>query len=401
MAKRKKKSGGGGFGGGAKPGPRRMHDFGGPPLDFTMSARSSDQSMKLIQKAILSQGIQTPEELGKFLNERMIGRPLDDLAAEFAGEGPKSELDRAEELMDGLAEDASSVQIRRTAGKALEISPYCLSAWLALGVDEDDPAKALEYFDQGIEKGRSRFDALIGSLEEGQGLWGWIEARDFMRLQHQRALVLEVLGDFEQAVEAYEEMHTLNPGDNQGVRGDLLRLLMVFRRIDDARALVNRFPDDADVAMVYGRAFLSFVETMDRTGFDLTDLKDAGAPIPPPAAVKRLGREFDDAKKQLRRAVKMNPFVPWIMTHPQLMEAEAADMVAYGGAAEALVYSQKWAVVWFAAALPFIAMTASMGSDPLRLAKTDFMREELLEILGQLESSHGIPWWEDFDSGES
>jgi hypothetical protein len=83
------------------------------------------------------------------------------------------------------------------------------------------------------------------------------------------------------------------------------------------------------------------------------------------------------------------------------MEAEAADMVAYGGAAEALVYSQKWAVVWFAAVLPFIAMTASMGSDPLRLAKTDFMREELLEILGQLESSHGIPWWEDFDSGES
>ena len=81
MAKRKKKSGGGGFGGGAQP--RRMHDFGGPPLDSGMPARSSDLSMKLIQKAIMSQGIQTPGELEKFLNERLVGKPLDELVKEF------------------------------------------------------------------------------------------------------------------------------------------------------------------------------------------------------------------------------------------------------------------------------------------------------------------------------
>ena len=326
MAKRKKKPGGGG----AKPGPRRMHDFGGPPLDFDMPAHSSDQSMKVIQKALMSQGIQTPEELEKFLNERLVGKPLDELAAEFTEE-PKTDLDHADWLMDGVDENTPPVEVRRMAKQALKISPWCVSAWLALGDRRKIPPRRWRYFDQGIEHGRVRFDGLIEALEEGQGIWGWIEARDFMRLLHERAMVLEVLGDYEEAVEAYEEMLALNPGDNQGVRGDLLRLLMVFRRIDDGWALVHRFPDDADVAMAYGRAFLGFVETMDRTGFDLTDLEAPDAPKTPPAALKRLGREFDPAKKHMKRAVKANPFVPWIMTHPQLMEAEAGDMVAYGG----------------------------------------------------------------------
>lgn len=140
---------------------------------------------------------------------------------------------------------------------------------------------------------------------------------------------------------------------------------------------------------------------MERTGFDMSDLEVPGLAESPPEAMMRLGPEFGSAKKLLKRAMKTNPFVPWIMTHSQLMEAEAGDMVAFGGAAEALVYSQKWAFLWYAAGLPFFALTTSMGSDPLRLAKSDFIREKLLEVFGQLESSNGIPWWEDFEAGES
>ena len=42
-----------------------------------------------------------------------------------------------------------------------------------------------------------------------------------------------------------------------------------------------------------------------------------------------------------------------------------------------------------------------LGSDPLRLVKSDCIREELLEVMGQLESLDAGPWWEDFDNEES
>jgi len=397
MAKRKKKLGGGGFGGGAKPGPGGMHDFGGPPLGFGMPARNPDQSMKLIQKAIMSQGIQTPEELEKFLNERMVGKPLDELAAEFADEGPKTELDRAEYLMDGLAEDASPDEIRRTAEQALELTPYCIAAWLALATQEEDPAKALEFCDQGIEKGRVRFDGLIESLEEGQGIWGWIEARDFMRLLLERALRLEGTGDPEEALEVYQEMLTLNPGDNQGVRGDMLRLLMVFRRLEDARDLLNRFPTDPTTDMAYGRALLGIVETVDRTGYQMPAKGASGTSNVPAALAKSLGPEFHGAIQLLKRAVKGNPFVPLMMREPQIMGVEIPDMVIYGGPFEAAVYTRKWAVIWYASGLPMVMMLAHYPTNPERLLKSGEYSEELAEVLDQTEHLVDIAWWEKFD----
>ena len=284
----------------------------------------------------------------------------------------------------------------KTEEKALEIAPYCISAWLALGVHEEDHAKALEYFDQGIEKGRVRFDGLIESLEEGLGMWGWVEARDFMRLLHQRALVLEALGQHEQAAEVYEEMLTLNPGDNQGVRGDLLRLLMVFRRLEDVRKLLNRFPDDGDVAMAYGRALLRIVETVDRTGYQMP-VKSPDKPSNPSALAKSLGPEFNDALKELKRAVKMNPFVPLMMREPQVMGIEADDMVIYGGPFEAVIYTQKWAAIWYVAGLPMVMMLAHYPTSPDRLIKTRSIAEELAEVIAETNDLDEIPWWEKFD----
>lgn len=374
-----------------------MHDFGGPPADSDPARRTSDQSIKLIQKAIMSQGIQTPDELEKFLNERVVGKPLDELAAEFEGDAPKNDFERAESLMDGLDEDASPAEVRGTAEQALKLSPYCIAAWLALGSLEEDPADALEFCDRGIEHGRVRFDALIESLEEGQGIWGWIEARDFMRLMHERAMRLEELGEFEDAIETYREMLSLNPGDNQGVRGDALRLLVVFRRLDEARKLLERFPNDSTVDMAYGRALLSIVETVERTGYQMPAKGSPGGPSSPSALAKSLGSEFNDSIKLLKRALKANPFVPLMMGEPQIMGIEIADMVMFGGPLEAAVYTQKWAAIWYAAGLPMVMMLAQYPTNPERLVKSRGLAEELAEVLAQAEELDDIPWWEKFE----
>ena len=50
--------------------------------------------------------------------------------------------------------DASRSEVRRIAREALALSPECLDAWLALGLEQDDPKLALASFEQGIARGR-------------------------------------------------------------------------------------------------------------------------------------------------------------------------------------------------------------------------------------------------------
>lgn len=348
----------------------------------------------------MAQGIQTPEELEKFLNERIVGKPLDVLAKEFGDMKPKNDFERAEALMDRLAEDASPAEVRRAAQQSLELSPYCIAAWLVLSQLEEDPKQALKICDEGIEKGRVRFDGLIESLEEGQGLWGWIESRDFMRLLLERAFRLEELGDLEEALVVYQEMLSLNPQDNQGIRGDMLRLLMVFRRLEDARKLLNRFPTDPTTDMAYGRALLDFVETVDQTGYQMPAKGSSGTQNPS-ALAKTLGPEFQGAIRAMKRAVRGNPFVPLMMREPQVMGVEIDDMVIFGGPFEAAIYTQKWGAIWYAAGLPMVMMLSHYPTNPDRLTKTKGHREELGELLNQIEFLDNIPWWERFDHIDS
>jgi len=395
MAKHKKKPGGGGFGGGAKPQPTGSD----VPIDLAASRREAERSLGLMQKALASKDFSSTEEMERYLNENFMGKPMDEWGSLLDEDAPQDDLSRAQRLLDDLADDATPAEICRAARAALALSQDCCEAWLLLGKQERKAAHALGFFDQGIGHGRIRHAGLIEGVDGEHGLWGWIEARDFMRLLHQRAVVLDDLGNFDQAVPAYQEILSLNAHDNQGVRGDLLRLLMGFRRLGECRQLLDRFPGDTMPEMTYGQALLSFIETMDQSGFEMPDMEAVGAPRTPPAVMKRLGSEFDRAKKHLKQAVKLNPFVPWVMTHPQLMGVEVAEMLSFGGPYEAVEYAQKWAAVWCAAVLPFFALTAAMGSNPLRHAKSKLMMAELVDVLEQLEALDEVPWWEQFEAG--
>lgn len=381
-------------GSGAK---RNLPDRGTPKFEPHAMNRSSDTAMKGIQKLLISKNFQSTEELEKFLNDNLMGKPLGDLSALMdGGQEPETDLERAESLIDSLKGDESPSEVIRTAKQALKLSKECLSAWLELGMHEKDYAKALELFEQGIQHGRARFADLIATLDGQNGLWGWVEARDFMRLLHQRAIALELLGEVEDAIVTYQKMMVLNPNDNQGIRGDLLRDLMICRRIEDSRALLNRFPDDVLVDFVYGRVLIGFLEIMDNVEVWAPDADDLSAPITPIAVMKRLGPEFDAAKKELRIALRNNPFVPWVITDSGLMAVEAPDQMVCGGPYEAVIYSQKWAYVWFVAVLPYIALTASIKTNLVNDAKSHMLKLELMDVLNQLESAEEDPWWDKF-----
>jgi hypothetical protein len=176
---------------------------------------------------------------------------------------------------------------------------------------------------------------------------------------------------------------------------------MVFRRIEDARDLLNRFPTDPTTDMAYGRALLSIVETVDRTGYQMPAKDSSKKPSSPSAMEKSLGPEFQGSIQALKRAVKGNPFVPLMMRDPQVMGVEIDDMVICGGPFEAAIYAQKWGAIWYASGLPMVLMLAHYPTRPDRLVKSRDYAEELAEVIDQTEYLDDIPWWEKFDQPDS
>ncbi len=356
--------------------------------------------MKMIHKIVASREFGSIEEMQGFVGDYLIGLDLEELEAMLPDDGPQSDLERAESLMDGIPEGTSAEEVIRIAKQALALSEYCMGAWFEFGVYAEDTATALERFEKGIERGRVCLEEQIRKSGVGHGLWGSIEARDFMRLLEEKAKALVVLTKLEQAAEVYEEILALNPIDNQGIRSELLRIFLIHRRLEDARMLLDRFPDDALVDMAYGRALLEIVETADNTAFEIPDADSPGAPASPAAFRKSLGPEFNLAIRCLNEAEKINPFVPLFLTHGSILDVEVDELACFGGPYEAVIYAQQWCFLWYASGLPFLLLSDVPLGKLKKLVKTPHIAEELMDVTDQLEefvALEGQPWWERFD----
>jgi tetratricopeptide (TPR) repeat protein len=396
MAKRKKKMGGGAFGSGKKGGL----SFSRPSPEPIMSERDSERMSKMIHKIIASKDFESIEEMQLYAKENLVGREMEELVAMLPDDGPQSDLDRAESLIEGIHENTAATEVVRIAEQALALSEDCMEAWFEYGVYAEDTATALERFEKGIERGRVRFEELIKKSGEGHGLWNYIEARDFMRLLAEKAKALVELGELEKAAEVYQEMLYLNPTDNQGIRSGLLHIFMIHRRLDDARRLLDRFPNDGLVDMAYGRALLEIVEAVEKTGYQIPDADSPRAPASAAALLKSLGPEFHTAVKLLNHAVKMNPFVAIFMTHGSLLDVDVDDLVVFGGPYEAVTYAQQWCLLWYISGLPFLLLSGASLGNLKKLAKAPHTAEELMDVTDQLEDFENLgaqPWWEKFD----
>ncbi|MFK7961814.1 MAG: tetratricopeptide repeat protein [Phycisphaerales bacterium] len=124
----------------------------------------------------------------------------------------------------------------------------------------DDADEFVERAREAVAAGRRD----LGSewFEQARGhFWGVHETRPFMRAMATLADALMQLGSvrrIDEAIEIYEEMLDLNPGDNQGVR-DVLALAYLQRvRYGEARALLDRYPDDWLATPAWSRVLLEY-----------------------------------------------------------------------------------------------------------------------------------------------
>ena len=227
-------------------------------------------------------------------------------------------LNEAQQLMYQAFDEGNPAKRIILAHEALDISPNCADAYVLLAEEEADTvARALEYYEKGVEAGKRALGEEFFEENEGH-FWMALETRPYMRARQGLANTLWDLHRDEEAAGHFREMLILNPGDNQGVRYSLLNLLVTSDHDDEALKLIKQYDDDGMAEWAYTHALLNF--------------RSAGA-----------GKK---ANKLLRDAYEINTHVPDYLTGRKRIPVQPPSHITWGGEDEAVTYAAGYLNAW-------------------------------------------------------
>lgn len=190
---------------------------------------------------------------------------------------------------------------------------------LALVLNETDRSQeAFQVWQQTVALGlRSLPETFV--MGRDQLSWLFLENRPFLRACH--ALGLEILarGEVEEALEVFDNILAMNPGDNQGVRALVVDCAFRIGSPQDVLALCDQYPGDGMEQLMYGRVL----------------------------ALYQL-EHLDEAAEALVWAVELLPLVAQelIKVRHRRPENLFPDRVIWGGADQAYYYWQEQGHYW-------------------------------------------------------
>lgn len=164
-------------------------------------------------------------------------------------------------------------------------------------------------------------EVLPETLERGSDElpWSVLENRPFLRAYHALGLHYLNRGDVEEALEIFEHMLDLNPGDNQGARALAIDGYFRLRDPESVLEICKRYEGDGMEQVVYGRAL----------------------------ALYQLGRRAE-AKEALCRAIEWLPLVgqELVKDEHEPPPDMRPDRITLGGADQAYAYWQQQGQYW-------------------------------------------------------
>lgn len=246
---------------------------------FAPDRRSMDRVFSEVHHFLEQQDLRdrSPAEVTEELNRRFANRPMDELVAP-----PSTPAEQARELCY-QAIDTHGRRRLQLARKALEIDPDCAEAHVILAERCASLDDRLQHYRQGMDGAARSLGPKVFADMAGH-FWGLASTRPYMRARFGVATTLAELGEVDEAIEHYQELLQLNPNDNQGVRYELLSLLMLEGDDTEAARLLKQFEENS-AQWAYSRALLAF----------------------------RLSGHSEAARRELHRALKLNKHVPELL----------------------------------------------------------------------------------------
>ena len=171
----------------------------------------------------------------------------------------KDALQRSRDFYYQACEANSDAESLRFLEKAIDCEVISADAILMQSelCDEDDEERlwhSLIAMKAGLLEIGEDFDSYVGHF------WGCHETRPFMRALETHARVLRDLTAYARAIVDFTLMLKLNPNDNQGVRYELLPLLIVESEIGEAKKILKNYPEDSGVVWTSLKLLIAYTD---------------------------------------------------------------------------------------------------------------------------------------------
>lgn len=230
-------------------------------------------------------------------------------------------LEQAQEIAwEALQYDGrKSVNLAR---KALKICRDCSDAHLVLAhaaAEKRKFAEARLLFDEALAAAKRVVSA--ETLEQYAGdIWAVPHLRPYLRVCQERSMFIwyNEEGNREEAISGMNELLRLDPDDHLGVRYALISWLLAMGRLKDVERLFREYPEDGSVHWAYSRALLTY----------------------------RKSGPGEKATELLRKAFKVNPFVPLLIIGQIDFEEEFPEFIEEGDISEAEEYVFEGIEAW-------------------------------------------------------
>jgi len=272
--------------------------------------RAAEKTLFGIGRLLEQQEFESIEETNAFL-QQFIGTKDIPISVETL-----TPLEQAQEKMYEAWEATGKRRVK-LAQEALEVSPDCADAYVLLAEETArDPEEALRLYEQGMQAGERALGP-EGFREAVGHFWGILETRPYMRARAGVAECLWATGKYDEAIAHYRELLRLNPGDNQGNRYMLARLLLKQGKDKELGQLLDQF-DEGAAEWLYTRALWLY-------------RREGG------------GRK---ATKALKEAFDQNPFVPLYLSGLKEPPKRLPDYMGFGDENEAIHYFVEHVEAW-------------------------------------------------------
>ncbi len=281
----------------------------------TASRLDMERHLRSIDRLFRKRRVETIEEANALLAARR-GKTIDDVLAE---QPPDTPDEKAQELAYRAMELDDPDVAQALARAALAIDPDCADALSVLaalpGLTVDERIANLRAAVKAGE--RSLGEAYF---EENRGhFWGQVRSRPYMRVRRELAACLAAAKRHREAIDQFEELLGLNPGDNQGIRYELVAAYLAAGDVAGSRRVFDRFPEE-------GLSFFNWARVLERF----------------------LSAVPEGARVALQKARRQNPYVERFLTGEWAIPAEQPAAYQPGHESEAVVCAMTLANAWLA-----------------------------------------------------
>lgn len=276
---------------------------------FVPAGLQTEQMMQGILADLKEQDFNSFEEVQQYLNQT-INQPIK--------QNTNKATSKQAEAQDLIYEAYNTHGKKRydLAKKVLELNPNNADAYNILAEQVESFELAMSLYKKGMEAGEKDLGKAFFKKNKGH-FWGLIETRPYMRAKANYAAEVHKLGFGWVAIKHYEELLTLNPNDNQGVRYSLFITYVETEQVPKAKELLKKYPEGSAQG-TYNELLIELLEN----GFTAK------------------------AAKLKKTAVEANKYVIGYLTGKTKIPKRIPETYSWGDKNEAIIYADQHIHLW-------------------------------------------------------